>query len=113
MTAAASANDDSSGAATTTATKKAARRGSVSIRVGASLSRYSRPAAITASRQFVTNSESTSDRGKSVCNWMMRWIGRTASRMTGQRRGGVSSSAAVRIALGGQRTDVVAGGSLS
>ena len=71
------------------------------------------PAAMSASRQFVTKRARISESGQPVPIWISTCTGSTGSKIASQRRGGVSSSAEVRMALGGQRIDVVAGGNRS
>ena len=85
-------------------------RRSVSKRPGASLNHRTPAAAINASLQLVMNSASTSEAGHSIPSSAARWAGSAASRYIHHRRGGVSRSVAVRIVLGGHRTEGVEGG---
>ena len=112
VTAAASRNDERNGATSPAATRKTVIRRSVSNRAGVSLSHRTPTAAIRASLQLVAKRASTSGSGHPIPNSAARCAGSAASRQIHQRRGGVSSSAAVRMAFGGQTNDGVDGGNL-
>ena len=92
---------------------KADIRGSESNRSGASLSARTAAAPTSASEQFVMKSASTSDAGHPKRSSTARWLGSAASRSHHQSRGECISSAARRMALGGQMADGVAGGIFS
>ena len=99
--------------AATTAPKNVDRRRGVSKCGGASLSAHTVPAETIASVQLVRKRESTSVSGHPVGSWTATCTGSTGSNTSHQRRGGTSSRAAVRMALGGQMMDGVAGGNRS
>src|SRR6476660_6040999 len=92
---------------------KAVSRRRVSNRHGASLSKYMPPAASSASEQLVTNSAKTTGRNHPVPSSRYKCAGSAATRTSHHRRGDVRTSSDVRTALGGQTTDVVAGGKRS
>ena len=112
VTIAASRNEERNGATRPAATMKTAIRRRVSNRAGAPLSHRTPPAAIRASLQFVTKRASTRELGHDTCNSAARCTGNAASRQIHHRRGGTSSSAAVRMAFGGHTNDGVDGGNL-
>ena len=78
----------------------------------ASPKRRTAPAASRASLQFVRNRTRTStvERVEPIC--ATRCAGSAASRQSHHRRGGVSSSAAVRMAFGGHSTEGAIGASV-
>ena len=92
---------------------KITTRRNVSKRRGASLNARMKPAAMSASLQFVRKSVPTNATGHPSELWIRKCTGSAPARQTHQRLIGVSSNAAVRIEFGGQRTDVVAGGKRS
>ena len=112
-TTAASANDETIGASSPAAAMKTSTRRTESKRVGASLNARTPMAAISASLQLVRKRRATSpgEKPAPTSSWMC--TGSAAARHTHHRRVGTSSSAAVRMALGGHRTEVVAGGNVS
>jgi hypothetical protein len=113
VTTPASAKDERMGASIAPPAIKADIRGSESNRSGASLSARTATAPRSASEQFVMKSASTSDVGHPKRSSTARWLGSAASRSHHQSRGECISSAARRIAFGGQMADGVAGGIFS
>ncbi len=91
----------------------ASTRRTESSRVGASLNTRTPMAPISASLQLVANRSAARPGEKPAPISSRRWTGSAAARHTHQWRGGTSSSAAVRMALGGHSTDVVEGGNVS
>ena len=106
-TAAASAKLERTGATMTTTPRNTRTRRTVSKRVGASLSQRIPDAASSASLQLVAKSRITNEMSHPASSSINRWAGNAASGYTHQCRGGVSSNAAVRIALGGQSIEGV------
>ena len=94
------------GAAMTAASSSVRNRRGVSKRVGASLKMRTPMAAIRPSDALVRKSVRINGSGHWVGNWTIRCAGSADSSTSAQRRGGVRSSAAVRMAFGGHTVPV-------
>src|SRR5213592_4421861 len=102
-------NEDRKGPRNPAHRQKAATLRKLSKRTGPRSKQRVRPAPITASLQLLINQQTTMVGGTWDCSSAIKCAGKAANNKNHQIRGDVSKSAASRIELGGQKTEIGCG----